>query len=112
MVPVMGVIMHKAFQLPSHIRGYETIGMGIHFNVAGGQGGRINYPQDVVSSSPKLGLSWMNESFGTMMVKLWLALLFFSLHEVWFSFMPRGGMLSTWVCSIITFFFIGGLVYL
>ena len=40
------------------------------FEVGGGHGGTVNDPRDVGNSIPKLGISWMNESFGTLMVEL------------------------------------------
>ena len=33
---IMGVSMHKAFRLPKHVWGYQTIGMGMKFNVGDG----------------------------------------------------------------------------
>ena len=44
MMKMRGVSMHKKFQLPSRICGYKTIGMGINFDVGGGQGGGVNAP--------------------------------------------------------------------
>ena len=35
---MMGISMHKAFRLPKHIWGYETIDMGTKFEVCGGNG--------------------------------------------------------------------------
>ena len=81
-IPMIGVIMYKDLPLPSHVCGYETIDMGINFDISGGQGGGVNYPRDVVRSSPKTGLSWMNDSFVTAMVKLFSTLWFFSLRDV------------------------------
>ena len=46
---MMWVSMHKEFQLPSYVCGYETTGMGIHFHLGGGQGSGVNAPWDVVS---------------------------------------------------------------
>ena len=40
------------------------------FDVCGGNGGRVNAPWDVGNSSPNIGPSWMNESFGTLLVEL------------------------------------------
>ena len=43
-MPMMGVIMCMALQLPSRDCGYETIGRGLKINVGGRQGGRVNVP--------------------------------------------------------------------
>ena len=104
--------MHKEFQLPSRVYGYETIGMGINFDVGGGQGGEVNSPRNVVSSSPMHGLSLMNESFGSMMVKLCSALWFLSLREVWFAFTPRKLCSPPGFATLLLVVSVGGLVYL
>ena len=62
--------MHKSFPIPSRVWVYENIGMRRNFDVGGGQGSRVNAPQDGVSSIPNLSLSWMNDSFGSTMVML------------------------------------------
>ena len=74
---------------------FGTIGMRIYFIVGGQQGGRVNDSQDGVNSSPNLGLSWLHNSFGSMVVMLCLALWILSLCEVWIASTPWEGMLST-----------------
>ena len=65
---VKGIVNTK-----SHL-GFVTIGMRRYFDVGGGQGGIVNAPRDRVNSSPKIGLSWLHDSFGSMVVMLCLSL--------------------------------------
>ena len=59
-VNVKGIVNTK-----SHL-GFGTIGMRRYFDVGGG----VNSPQNGVNSSPKLGLEWLHDSFGSMVVML------------------------------------------
>ena len=53
---------------------FGTIGMRIYFVIRGRQGGGVNDSQDGVNLSPNLGLSWLHNSFGSMVVMLCLDL--------------------------------------
>ena len=60
---------------------FGTIGMRIYFVIRGRQGGGVNDSQDGVNLSPNIGLSWLQNSFGSMVVVLCLALSFLFLRE-------------------------------
>ena len=68
--------------------GLRTIDMGIKIDVGGGHGGRVNAPWDAGKSSPKIGILWMNDSFGILTFELYLSLWFVSLREVWLASAP------------------------
>ena len=71
------VLIHKAFQYQITFWGLRTIGTGIKIDIGGGQGGRLNAPQDGVTSIPKLGLSCLHYSFCSMVVMICSTLWFF-----------------------------------
>ena len=84
---------------------FGTIGMMRYFDVGGGQGGGVNDPRDGVKSIPKLGLSWLHDSFGSMVVSLCLSLWCLCLCEVWFASVPWEGILFTSIWSTVYLLF-------
>ena len=85
--------------------GFGTIGMRRYFDVGGGQGSGVNAPWYGANSSPKLGLSWLHNSFEYMVVILCSFLWSLSLHEVWFASIPWEGIIFTSVCRIVYLLF-------
>ena len=74
---MMGGFNVKGISITKSRLGFGTIGMRRNFVIDGGQGGGVNAPRDGVISSPNIGLSWVNDSFGTMVVMLCSTLVFF-----------------------------------
>ena len=63
MMLMMGFSKHKVFPIPSHVWGFETIGMRKNYIVGGGHGGGVNASLDGVIPTLILVLLWMNDSF-------------------------------------------------
>ena len=106
MMHMMGFRCTNHFQYQVMFWVYETIGKRGKFDVGGGQGGIVNALRDVGRSSPKLGISWMNESFGILMVELYSTLWSVSMHEVSLAFAPRkvcspSGFATLFTCCFI-----------